>query len=186
MSEALRIDPVSLEEFEAMSFGRRKAELIDGMIVLAHAFPTSRHGDIAAAVATALNVALRAAQKPCRAQVGSGVTVRLNNDFQLGPDVLVHCGGKPGGGQGAPILAVEVLSPSNTMTEMERKLTAYRAHPDLRHLLLLRQNDYRAEHWMRGPDGRWHADLLEGADAVLDIPDIGGAWTLAELYGDAF
>lgn len=185
MSETLRIDPVSLEEFEAMSFGRRKAELVDGMIVLAHAFPTPQHARITAGVATAFNIALRAAQKPCRAEVGGGLSVRRDNDNQLGPDVLVTCGGGRDDA-GAPILAVEVLSPSNTMTEMERKLTAYRAHPDLRHLLLLRQTDYRAEHWMRGPDGRWHADLLEGADAVLDIPDVGGSWTLAELYGDVF
>lgn len=185
MSEALRVDPVSLEEFEAMSFGRRKAELIDGMIVVAHAFPSPRHARITAAVATAFNIALRAAQKPCRAEVGGGVSVRRANDNQLGPDVLVTCGGGRTD-PGAPILAVEVLSPSNTMTEMERKLAAYRAHPDLRHLLLLRRSEYRAEHWMRGDDGRWHADLLEGADAVLEIPDLAGSWTLAELYGDAF
>jgi Uma2 family endonuclease len=185
MSEAFKIDPVRLEEFEEMSFGDRKVELIDGMIVVAHAFPSSRHADIAAAVATAFNNTLRAAKKPCRAQVGAGVTVRLINDNQLGPDVLVHCGGKATE-QGAPLVAVEVLSPSNSLAEMNRKTTAYRAHPDMRHLLLLRQDEYRAEHWKRGDDGRWHADLLEGADAVLDMPDLGGAWTLAELYGDTY
>jgi Uma2 family endonuclease len=185
MSEAFKIDPVRLEEFEEMSFGDRKVELIDGMIVVAHAFPSPRHGRISAAVATAFNIALRAAKKPCRAEVGTGVTLRLINDNQLGPDVLVTCGGKATE-QGAPLVAVEVLSPSNSLAEINRKTTAYRAHPDMRHLLLLRQDEYRAEHWKRGDDGRWHADLLEGADAVLEMPDLAGAWTLAELYGDIY
>ena len=47
---AQRIDPLPLEQFQAMNFGDRKAELIDGVIVIAHAVPTARHGAIAASI----------------------------------------------------------------------------------------------------------------------------------------
>lgn len=57
---ARRIDPVSLEEFQVMDFGRRKAELIDGIVTVAQAFPTSRHADITVGVVVAFANAISA------------------------------------------------------------------------------------------------------------------------------
>lgn len=184
MSEAPRFSPVTLEEFRDMHFGDRKAELIDGMIVIAHAFPTSRHGDIAASASAALTVMLRDKKHPCRAQVGSGVTIRLIHDYELGPDVLAHCGGDKHK-QGEPVLIIEVLSPSNRPAELTRKLAAYRTLPGLRHILLVSQDDYSVEHWRRVGDGHWSGDLLEGPGAVLTLADFGAQWRLDEFYGDA-
>lgn len=184
MSEAFKISPVRLEEFQAMDFGDRKVELIDGMIVVAHAFPSSRHADIAAGIATMLNIHFRNRERSCRAQIGAGLPVRLINDFELGPDVLVHCGGDRER-RGAATLVVEVLSPSNRPKELDRKLAAYRTVDSLRHILLVNQDDYAIEHWHRGDDGQWHADLIEGENAVLRLPDWDAAWSLGEFYGDS-
>jgi Uma2 family endonuclease len=181
---AERIDPVSLEEFQAMHFGDRRAELIDGVIVVAQAFPTARHADITGGVLVALANAIRARRLPCRAQTGAGLPVRLDRDFVLGPDVLVHCGGtreRPGD----PLVAVEVLSPSNRATELMRKLHAYQSVPSLTDILLIEQDAYRVEHWTRTERGSWTlADPLSGPDAVLTLPRLGGAWRREELYGD--
>ncbi|HYH18222.1 MAG TPA: Uma2 family endonuclease [Azospirillum sp.] len=181
---APRIDPVTLEEFEAMSFGDRKAELIDGMIVVAHAFPSSRHGDVAGGILVALANALRKARRPCRAQTGTGVPIRLDRDYNLDPDVLVHCGGARDTG-GKPVLVVEVLSPSNSATEMMKKLHAYQAVDSIADILLVEQDAYAVDHWTRAADGAWTLrPHLSGPDAVLALPAMGGEWRLEELYGD--
>lgn len=182
---AERIDPVTLEEFDEMHFGDRKAELIDGVIVVAQAFPTSRHGDVMGGVLVALELALRAKRLPCRAQSGTGVRIRLGRDFHLGPDVLVHCGGsrdKPG----EPVLVVEVLSPSNSTGEMMKKLDAYQSVDSIADILLVSQDEYAVDHWTRNTDGTWTGPhRLAGPDAVLALPRFGAEWRLEELYGDA-
>ncbi|MBP2228260.1 Uma2 family endonuclease [Azospirillum agricola] len=186
MAEAAwRFDPVTLEEFQTMSFGDRKAELIDGLVVLAQAFPTSRHGDITGGVLVALAGALRAGQRPCRAQTGTGLPIRLDRDYYLGPDVMVHCGGSRDA-PGAPILVVEVLSPSNSASEMMKKLRAYQAVGSIADILFIDQDAYAVEHWTRDDRDAWTlSPRLSGANAVLVLPRLGGEWPLEVLYGDA-
>lgn len=182
---AQRIDPVTLEEFQDMRFGDRKAELIDGVIVVAQAFPTSRHGDIAGGILVVLANAIRRAKLPCRAQTGTGLPIRLDRDYNLGPDLLIHCGGtreKPG----LPVLVVEVLSPSNSTAELLKKLHAYQAVDSLTDILLVEQDSYAVERWTRPDGGAWTlAPRLNGPDAVLVLPRFGAEWRLEELYGDA-
>ncbi len=179
---AERFDPVSLWEFERMDFGDRKAELVNGRIVVAQAFPTIRHGDIAGGIATALNTLFRARGAPRRASVGSGVTVRRSLDSQLGPDVLVHCGGTRET-PGEPVLVVEILSPSNRPRHLEEKLDAYRDLPAIADILLVSQDDHRVTHWTRGAEG-WSARILEGAAARLRLERFDAEWTLVAFYGD--
>lgn len=185
---ARRIDPVSLEEFQAMDLGRRKAELIDGIVTVARAFPTSRHADITAGVVVAFANAIRRHRLPCRVQTGAGLPIRLDRDFYLGPDVMVHCGGAPDR-PGLPTLVVEVLSPSNGATELMTKLHAYRSVDSIADILLLEQDAYLADHFTRSESGLWTGPTrLSGADAVLSLPRLGGGpdegWRLVELYGD--
>lgn len=185
---ARRIDPVSLEEFQAMDFGSRKAELIDGIVTVAQAFPTSRHADITAGVVVAFANAIRSRRLPCRVQTGAGLPIRLDRDFHLGPDVLVHCGGAPNR-PGLPTLVVEVLSPSNSATELMNKLHAFRSVDSIADILLLEQESYLVDHFTRTDSGLWTGPArLSGADAMLTLPRLGGGpgdgWRLAELYGD--
>jgi Uma2 family endonuclease len=72
--------------------------------------------------------------KPCRVYPGP-FDVRLfyeedeSDDPVVQPDLSVICDKErrgPEGGRGAPDLAVEILSPSNTMGEMSRKFNLYR------------------------------------------------------------
>lgn len=182
---AQRIDPVSLEEFQAMRFGDRKAELIDGVIVVAQAFPTSRHGQIASAIGAHLFNAIRSGRLPCRSETGTGVEIRLERDYNLGPDVLIRCGSDRNA-PGKPVLVVEVLSPSNSATELMKKLRAYQAVDGLTDILLVEQDAYAIERWTRDAGGAWTlAPRLSGADAVLALPRFAAEWRLDELYGDA-
>jgi Uma2 family endonuclease len=72
--------------------------------------------------------------RPCKVRVAP-YDVRLfyqedgEDDTVVQPDVVVLCDEKkrgPEGCRGAPDLVVEVLSPSNSITEMERKRILYR------------------------------------------------------------
>jgi Uma2 family endonuclease len=181
---APRIDPVTLDEFEAMSFGDRKAELIDGVIVIPPAFPTWRHGQIVASVGANLENALRAAGQPCRVSVGTGIGIRLDRDWCLGPDVMVQRG-ETRRETRDPVMVVEVVSPSDSATEMMKKLHAYQAVDSIADILLVEQDAYAVDHWTRTPDGAWTLrPHLSGPDAVLTLPSMGGEWRLEELYGD--
>jgi len=182
---AQRIDPVTLEQFQAMHFGDRKAKLIDGVIVVAQAFPTSRHGQIANAMGAHFFNVIRAGKLPCRTETGPGIGIRLERDYNLGPDVLVRCGSHRTT-PGEPVLVVEVLSPSNSATELMKKLHAYRAVGSLTDILLVEQDAYAVEHWTRTASGAGTlAPRLSGADATLVLPRFQGEWRLDELYGDA-
>src|SRR5690242_19209385 len=57
----------TIEEFEAMDFGGLPAELIDGLVTVAHAFPTDEHGIIIENLGHHLRLALDASgNQHCR------------------------------------------------------------------------------------------------------------------------
>ena len=179
---ARRIEPVTLEEFDAMDFGDRRVELIDGEIVVAQAFPTPRHGQVAMSIGAALLQAVRAAESDCRVETGTGIDVRLDTDFRLGPDVMVRCGD----GDGEPVLVVEVLSPSNSASEMLRKLRAYQAVASITDILFLEQDEHYAQHWSRSIGEPWGAPVyLIGPDAVVRVARFGAEVSLADIYRQA-
>ena len=119
------------EFFEFCDRNDGRYELVDGEVVeLAPA--QRRHGR------TAVNIGA-AFHNYCRrtgagwAEVEVGYTVRSGPDTVRGPDVSLVLGDVPDDEEqssfipGAPDIAVEVFSPSNTAAEMERKVAEYLA-----------------------------------------------------------
>jgi len=106
-------------------------ELIFGE-AFAMSAPSLRHQAILGAITNQFYNFLRG--KPCKVYQ-SPVDVRLfyeedeSDDTVVQPDMIVICDEKKRGKEschGAPELAVEILSPSNTAIEMERKFHLYR------------------------------------------------------------
>jgi len=106
-------------------------ELINGE-AFAMSGPNTRHQDILREIFGQLYIYLRG--KPCRTYCAP-YDVRLfyeedeSDDTVVQPDIMVICDKDkigPEGCRGAPDLIIEVLSPSNTAFEMERKLRLYR------------------------------------------------------------
>jgi Uma2 family endonuclease len=105
-------------------------ELIDGA-AYAMAAPNTEHQTISTILVVELYTFLKG--KPCRV-LAAPFDVRLfyqedgSDDTVVQPDLVVVCDpaklGKEGC-RGAPDLAVEILSPSNTVIEMLRKLNLY-------------------------------------------------------------
>ena len=96
------------------------------------AAPGAKHQETLGELYTQFHVFLRG--KPCRVYPAP-YDVRLfyeedeSDDTVVQPDITVVCDEKkrgPEGCRGAPDLVIEVLSPSNTAIEMERKFQLYR------------------------------------------------------------
>jgi Uma2 family endonuclease len=112
--------------------------------------------------------------KPCKV-VPAPFDVRLfyeedeSDDTVVQPDVVVVCDRKkrgPEGCRGAPDLAVEILSPANTASEMERKFELYRAAGVREYWVLDPQE--KALYAYRFEDGSTGDGAIEG-DTIEDI-----------------
>jgi len=106
-------------------------ELIHGE-AYAMSSPSTRHQTIFRELFGQFFVFLR--EKPCKL-FSAPFDVRLfyeedeSDDTVVQPDIMVVCDEEklgPEGCRGAPDLVIEILSPSNTAIEMERKLKLYR------------------------------------------------------------
>lgn len=76
---------------------------------------------------------------------------------------------------------LEVLSPSTERYDRGRKWLKYQALPDLRHFVLVAQDQRRVEAFHRQGAG-WQYELLRGPDAVLRLDAIGVEFRLDEFY----
>ena len=105
-------------------------ELVEGEVV-EMAPPSDVHGEVAGNIVTAFNIYSRQ-RGAGRARVETGYTLRTGPDTVRGPDVsFVFRPRVEGRGRGfvpgAPDVAVEVVSPSDTAAESARKVDEYLA-----------------------------------------------------------
>ena len=120
------------EFFRLYSHKDGRYELVDGEVV-EMAPVNEQHGDSAFNISGAFYIYSRR-MGTGRGGVETGYRVRQNPDTVRGPDVSFnlrarHEGESASAGfvTGAPDIAVEVVSPSNTAAEMERKVAEYLA-----------------------------------------------------------
>jgi Uma2 family endonuclease len=157
-------------------------ELVDGQ-VYAMGGGTAEHDTIGNNLRVALHMQLRG--KSCRAH-GPDLKVRAGKDGRY-PDALVDCGPRVPGALLAqePAAVFEVLSKSTGWIDQSLKLRDYDATPSIRTYVLISQDEQRALVYSRDADGRLgiqSAVVLEGAEASIDIPELGLALPFAGLY----
>src|SRR5690348_6036188 len=76
---------------------------------------------------TALLAGIRARRLPCH-MLPDGMTVRIDETTAYEPDALVYCGARLGSSAvevPAPVIVVEVLSPSTRRIDASAKLAGY-------------------------------------------------------------
>jgi len=99
------------------------------------------------------------------------------------PDGMMVC--EPGGPdtsfQERPVVVTQVLSESTRRTDEGEKMEAYLLIPTLRIYLLVETGRPRVTAHRRGDQG-FAAELYEGLDAVIGLPEIGTELALSELY----
>jgi Uma2 family endonuclease len=136
----------------------------------AMAAPNTRHQEILMALATQFYNYLQG--KPCRVYPAP-FDVRLfyeedeSDDTVVQPDITVICDEKKRGYEGcrgAPDLAIEILSPSNTTIEMERKLKLYQDAGIREYWIADPENNTLTVHCFR--DGTVLTNTYKSADTV--------------------
>lgn len=84
----------------------------------------------------------------------------------------------------APVLLVEVLSPSTANYDWGRKFNSYKRLPSLQHYLLVSQTSWLVEWYRREPNDVWsYTALFEATDALV-ISELSINLAVAEIYED--
>jgi Uma2 family endonuclease len=161
-----------------------KSELYDGAI-LAMAGATPEHIRITTNLARRLGNQLDGS--PCE-PFDSDMRVfveKCNSVFY--PDLTVVCGEAQFLDTALatlcnPTLIVEVLSPSTEARDRGEKLACYQTLDSVQVYALVAQDRARVEAYSRQADGSWRHEVVEGLDAALELPSVGCALRLEEVY----
>jgi Uma2 family endonuclease len=163
-----------------------KSEYDDGVIV-AMAGGSPEYAAITFSLGAELGPHLRAAG--CRG-FSSDLRVRVDvSNRYYYPDLAVVCGQPEyetiNGVRSLrnPSIIVEVLSDSTEMRDRGTKWLAYKTIDSISMYLLVHQNRPYIEVYMRAGD-KWEYRAVEGLDAVLALPALGGEVALAGIYAD--
>lgn len=81
-----------------------------------------------------------------------------------------------------PTVIIEVLSPSTEAHDRGEKFDYYRAIESLREYLLISQDRYHIDHFVRQDDGSWVLRAADGLEAAVTLLSIGCTLALAEVY----
>lgn len=157
-------------------------ELKDGHIVM-HAGSTRRHARLTARFITLLGQAL----DPEHWSLGAAdMAVEIGQDIRY-PDVVVERLTDDGSSltTTAPVLIVEVLSPSSTGRDMSEKLAEYTGLASLEAYIVASQDEPIVWVWQRQGEAHVFPPLpreIAGRDSAVDLPSLGIALPLADLY----
>jgi Uma2 family endonuclease len=164
-------------------------ELADGVVV-AMAPQRVRHAEVKFAVQLALRTGIRTAGLPCH-MLPDGITVRVDARTCFEPDALVYCGPRlnPDVTEApAPVIVVEVLSPSTGGIDTTQKLVGYFRVPSVRHYLILDPVRRMVIHHQRGTEDGGAEALIEtrlASGGFLDLKPPGLTLSVADLFADA-
>ena len=128
---------MTVDEFLVMA-RPGKFELING-VVYQMSPERLRHLQTKGAAYIALLMAVRNASTPCHA-LPDGATVRIGATTAFEPDTLVYSGPQQDGQTieiAAPLIVVEVVSPSSKKGDTGFKITGYFSVPSVSHYLIL-------------------------------------------------
>jgi Uma2 family endonuclease len=161
-----------------------KHEYWNGQIY-AMAGASERHNLISLNVGAELRTKLRG--RGCRVYPGD-LRIRVPaTGLYTYADVVVVCG-KPQFDDSEldtllnPTLIVEVLSKSTESYDRGTKFQNYRSLNSLMEYILIDQNGYYVEHYVRQAQGQWLFSEVKGAEGILHLPTIDCTLALTDVY----
>ena len=173
----------SVEEFFALMESRPEEErwqLIDGVAMMMPP-PTRVHQQIASNLAFELNTHFRAHRLDLSALQEVGLIVPKAELFRPEADVAVFDLMADYESYADKFYFVaEILSDSNTDKDIAVKRQRYLQHPDNLYFVLIEQRRVRVEVLARSAS--WQPLVLEGLDAMLELPEWSFRTPLAKLY----
>jgi Uma2 family endonuclease len=168
---------------ERQSDGKRH-ELVNGKIV-AMAPERARHNLAKLAVAIALREAVNAARLSCTVFT-DGVAVAINEDTAREPDASVQCGVAVDLDSmviEAPLIVVEVVSPSSERDDADTKLIEYFSVPSIHHYLIVYSEKRVVVHHRREEGDNITTRIVNEGDIALSPP--GMTVSVAALLGSS-
>ncbi|HYF09406.1 MAG TPA: Uma2 family endonuclease [Acetobacteraceae bacterium] len=177
MSDEIVIPPGPMTREEYYAWAEQQPagrfELVDGRVV-AMAPERVAHARVKAAAWLSLRNAIRAAGSRCEALI-DGVAVEIDAGTSYQPDALVNCGERPDPNAKvapAPVIVVEVTSPSTARLDAVRKLADYFRVPSIHHYLILDAEKRMTIHHQRRDDGTLTTRIAGSGPITLDPPGI--------------
>ena len=170
---------MTVDEFLSWDDGTdTRYELADGAL-RAMAPPDAAHRIVVANVTTLIHVGLRE-RRPCRPENEAGL--RIDNRTMWQADVAVTCH-PPAREIDAPLLIVEVLSPSTRTHDLGRKLTDYRTLASVQEIWLVDSERRWLQLWQRDGE-RWIVqDFVGGSTFASEV--LAAAVPLDEVYANS-
>jgi Uma2 family endonuclease len=172
----------SFDDFLAWEQGQlERYELVDGIVRLM-AGGTEGHDRIAGNIFANLHMGLRGT--PCSAHATNLKVVAGAAGAVMYPDAFVRYGPRDDRRTAVddPVVVFEVLSEGTAKHDLIRKRRAYETIASLRRIVFVDPDAIRIDMRVRGADGLWVDETIEGLDATLELPEIGAAITLTEIY----
>jgi len=158
---------VTVEDYlKAEESASVRHEYIDGQI-FAMTGASDAHNVICTNLLVLLYTHLR--RSSCRAYINDmKVRVETVKSFYY-PDIMVTC--EPFSAKSvfkaAPILLIEVLSPSTRQIDRREKLIAYKQITSLKEYLVVYQNRQRIELYQKDEHGHWPMTIVRAGDSIL-------------------
>jgi Uma2 family endonuclease len=157
-------------------------ELVAGEVV-AMAPERVAHVRRKAEIWLALREGIRSAGLPCEA-LTDGATIKIDEHTAYEPDAIVHCGEALDDDAvivPAPVIVVEVLSPTTRARDAGAKLADYFRLPSVLHYLLVQTERHTVIHHRRGDGSEIRTRIVTAGTLDLDPPGI--VLDLDRIYG---
>jgi len=173
------------KEYLALERGAEyKSEYLAGEI-FAMAGTSERHNLVAGNVFAELHTQLR--KRPCKVYV-SDVRLKVNRTgLYTYPDVMVVCGETQFADDQQdmilnPTVIIEVLSESTEGYDRGKKFEHYRKLDSLSEYILIAQDRYHVERYVRQPDNQWLLAETDNVHDTLSLTSIACNLALADIY----
>lgn len=173
------------EEYLALErSSREKHEYFAGEI-FAMGGASERHNLIVTNVVGELRRQLKG--RPCKTYASDMRVKVAATGLYTYPDVVVVCGDARFDDEQRdtllnPTVLIEVLSKSTEAYDRGEKSEHYRQLESLAEYLLISQDKYHLEHYLRQPDHHWLLSEHNGLQSTVRLPAIGCELALAEIY----
>jgi len=161
-----------------------KSEYFSGEI-FAMTGASGRHNLVAGNVFAALHIQLR--KRPCEIYPSNMLVKVSPTGLYTYPDVVIVCGEPLFDDEQKdtlvnPTVLVEVLSKSTASYDRGEKFEHYRKLKSLAEYLVIAQNKYHVEHYIRQPDNQWLLSETDEIQKTIHLPSIECDLTLADIY----
>ena len=184
MSAVPKPELISIEEYlEGERLSEVRHEYVAGY-VYAMAGASDDHNRIAGNIFGELRERLRGKRcEPFINDMKVKIPPKLASAFYY-PDVLVSCDAADNAKyfRERPTIIFEVISPDTERTDRREKALAYGYIETLRVYVLVEQDEMKLTVLRPSSDGSWRTEVLEGADAVLGLPEVETEIPFARIY----